>query len=109
MFGNDASHFYGIGQLQLATGKLPVAVQVGGLAGRRFGLLFDIDDCQHRSGSLSTRRFPREKRKADGLGRVDLTAGGYMVGQFAFGLSAFSLPVTEALSAERRIAGLPFH
>ena len=80
MFGDGTSDFHGVDQLQLATGKLPVAVQVDGIDGRRFGLLFYVDDCQHRSGSLPTRRFSREKRKADELGRVDLTAGGYMVG-----------------------------
>ena len=60
MFGDDASHFHGIGQLQLAAGKLPVSVQVGRLDGRHFGLLFDVDHRQHRSGSLPINYFPRE-------------------------------------------------
>ena len=108
VFGDDASHFYGIGQLQLAAGKLPIAVQIGRVDGRHFGLLFDIDDRQYRGGSFPAHRFPREKGKSDGLGSVDLTAGGYMVGKFAFGLSAFPLPDTEALSVERGTVGLCF-
>ena len=36
VFGDDASHFYGIGQLQLAAGKLPVAVQIGRVDGRHY-------------------------------------------------------------------------
>ena len=101
MFGDDASDFHGIGQFQLAAGKLPVPVQVGRLDGSRFGLLFYVDDRQYRGGSFPAHRFLREKGKSDGLGSVDLTAGGYMVGKFAFGLSAFPLPDTEALSVER--------
>ena len=86
----------------------PVNMQVGRLVGRCFGLMFDVDDHQCRGGSFPAHRFPREKRKADGWGRVDLTAGGYMVGQFAFGFSAFLLSDTEALSVERRTVGLRF-
>ena len=86
----------------------PVNMQVGRLVGRCFGLMFDVDDHQCRGGSFPAHRFPREKGKADGWGRVDLTAGGYMVGQFAFGFSAFLLSDTEALSVERRTVGLRF-
>ena len=107
VFGNDASHFYGIGQLQLAAGKLPAAVQVGWLDGSRFDLLFDVDDRQHCGRSRPTNRFCRDEGTADGLGRFDLTVGGHMVGQFAFGLPTLPFPDTKALSVERR-AGLHF-
>ena len=60
MFGDDATDLHGVGQLQLAAGKLPVAVQAGRLDGRRFGLLFDVDDRQHRHGPVSPDRFPGE-------------------------------------------------
>ena len=60
MFGDDASDFHGIGQFQLAAGKLPVPVQVGRLDGSRFGLLFYVDDRQYRGGSLPTNYFPQK-------------------------------------------------
>ena len=103
MFGDDASHFHGIGQLQLAVGKLPVAVQVGRLDGSHFGLLFDVDDRQYRGGSLPINYFSREYGKSHELGRIDVTDR-YMDGQFAFGLSTFLLSVTEARAVERGTA-----
>ena len=41
--------------------KLSIPVQVGRLNGR-FGLLFDVDDCQHRGGSLPMNCFSRKNK-----------------------------------------------
>ena len=107
VFGDDAVDFYRIGQFQLAVRKLPVAVQVGRLDGRRLSLLFHVDDRQHRNRPIPSHRFPNKKRTRRLEGSVNTTRC-HMDGQFAFSLSAFLLSDTEARSVERGIAGHRF-